>query len=284
MTEIAYLKGDATCPQARGPKVIAHVCNDLGRWGKGFVLALSARWPEPERAYRDWHRGRAENDFGLGAVQLVQVGCGLWVANMVGQHGLRGGRVPPIRYAAVGECLAKVAEKARQLGVGPRAADRLRAGRRQVGVDRAAGPGGPLRQGREGDGLRPVRWGMLEALKRLFVRLRTPPPPVRAAVRLTEDGFAVERGGQAPFRVRWQEVKEVFGFKLDLLTTDCACLGFRVSDAGDYRRVDEEMPGYADLVEAMQRHFPDYNKDWWSEVAFPAFATNYTTVWGEPLP
>jgi O-acetyl-ADP-ribose deacetylase (regulator of RNase III) len=58
MTDIAYIKGDATCPQARGPKVIAHVCNDRGRWGKGFVLAVSARWPEPERAYRDWHRGR----------------------------------------------------------------------------------------------------------------------------------------------------------------------------------------------------------------------------------
>lgn len=116
MTEIAYLKGDATCPQARGPKVVAHVCNDRGRWGKGFVLAVSARWPEPERAYRDWHRGRGENDFGLGAVQFVRVGRGLWVANMVGQHGLRGGRVPPIRYAAVRACLAKLSEKARELG------------------------------------------------------------------------------------------------------------------------------------------------------------------------
>jgi hypothetical protein len=88
----------------------------------------------------------------------------------------------------------------------------------------------------------------------------------------------VERGGQALFRVRLAEVKEFFAFKLDLLTTDCVCLGFRVTDAGDYRRVDEEMPGYAELVEAMQRHFPDYNKDWWSQVAFPAFAANYTAV------
>lgn len=47
MTEITYLKGDATTPQARGNKIIAHVCNDLGGWGKGFVLAISKRWPEP---------------------------------------------------------------------------------------------------------------------------------------------------------------------------------------------------------------------------------------------
>src|SRR5438270_12565670 len=101
MKPIRFLKGDATSPQAAGAKIIAHVCNDRGRWGKGFVLALSARWPEPEAAYREWSRGRAENDFGLGAVQFVQVGPGLWVANMVGQHGLRGGRTPPIRYEAV---------------------------------------------------------------------------------------------------------------------------------------------------------------------------------------
>src|SRR5207302_186845 len=78
--------------------------------------ALSARWPEPEAAYRRWHRERRANDFGLGAVQLVQVRPDVWVANMVGQHGLRGGRTPPIRYEAVEACLMKVAERARELG------------------------------------------------------------------------------------------------------------------------------------------------------------------------
>jgi O-acetyl-ADP-ribose deacetylase (regulator of RNase III) len=48
MNEISYLQGDATSPQAKGNKIIAHICNDLGRWGKGFVLAISKRWPEPE--------------------------------------------------------------------------------------------------------------------------------------------------------------------------------------------------------------------------------------------
>ncbi len=61
MTPPSYLQGDATSPQAKGPKVIAHICNDLGGWGKGFVVAISRRWPEPEREYRAWHRGRAGN-------------------------------------------------------------------------------------------------------------------------------------------------------------------------------------------------------------------------------
>src|SRR5919206_3117257 len=113
MKAVRFLKGDATSPQAKGVKIIAHVCNDRGKWGKGFVKALSARWAEPEQAYRAWYRGRARNDFALGAVQFVQVEPHTWVANMVGQHGVRGGSgPPPIRYEAVGECLAKVAEKA----------------------------------------------------------------------------------------------------------------------------------------------------------------------------
>ncbi|MFI2203484.1 Appr-1-p processing protein [Streptomyces sp. NPDC020192] len=73
MSGITYIRGDATVPLAKGTKVIAHVCNDIGGWGKGFVLALSRRWPEPERAYRAWHRDRARNDFALGAVQRLSL-------------------------------------------------------------------------------------------------------------------------------------------------------------------------------------------------------------------
>ncbi|MFD1147536.1 macro domain-containing protein [Saccharothrix hoggarensis] len=119
MEVLRVVKGDATSPQAKGPKIIAHVCNDLGGWGKGFVLAISQRRPEPERAYRDWHRARARNDFGLGATQLVQVRADTWVANMVGQHGLRAGsKGPPIRYDAVARCLATLAQHAVDLNAG----------------------------------------------------------------------------------------------------------------------------------------------------------------------
>ena len=55
MATIRYLKGDATCPQAKGVKIICHVCNDIGGWGKGFVLALSRRWEQPESEYRAWY-------------------------------------------------------------------------------------------------------------------------------------------------------------------------------------------------------------------------------------
>ncbi|WP_406443523.1 macro domain-containing protein [Streptomyces sp. NBC_00631] len=117
MSEITYILGDATAPSAKGVKVIAHVCNDLGGWGKGFVLALSRRWPEPEKAYRAWHRDRANNDFALGAVQLVRVERYIWVANMIGQRGTRtGSKGVPVRYEAIDTALAKLADEATELG------------------------------------------------------------------------------------------------------------------------------------------------------------------------
>ncbi|MEU4297409.1 macro domain-containing protein [Kitasatospora aureofaciens] len=118
MAEITYVRGDATTPRGKGVKVIAHVCNDLGGWGKGFVLALSRRWPEPEAAFRRWHRERAKNDFGLGALQMVQVEPYVWVANLVGQRGIRTGHSTgvPVRYEAIDTGLAALAEHALELG------------------------------------------------------------------------------------------------------------------------------------------------------------------------
>jgi O-acetyl-ADP-ribose deacetylase (regulator of RNase III) len=112
---LVFLKGDATAPQAKGKKIIAHICNDLGGWGKGFVLAISKRWKEPEAGYRKWHKER--DGFELGAVKFVEVEPTIWVANMIGQHGMKSGsKGPPIRYEAVESCLQMVAEKANELG------------------------------------------------------------------------------------------------------------------------------------------------------------------------
>ncbi len=116
MKEIIYTKGDATCPQGKGIKLICHICNDLGGWGKGFVLAISKRWKAPERAYRNWHGDRNRNDFGLGAVQFVQVEPYIWIANMIGQRGMKQGSAgPPVRYDAIEKCLEHVGVKAIEL-------------------------------------------------------------------------------------------------------------------------------------------------------------------------
>jgi O-acetyl-ADP-ribose deacetylase (regulator of RNase III) len=116
MAVINYIKGDATCPHATGARIICHICNDVGGWGKGFVLAISKRWKQPELAYRAWHESGKAGGFRLGATQFVQVEPQVWIANMVAQRGLkRENGEPPIRYEAVADCLQQVAAKAREL-------------------------------------------------------------------------------------------------------------------------------------------------------------------------
>lgn len=104
--------GDATRPHASGPRIFAHICNDLGKWGKGFVLAVSARWQLPERRYREWAQAY-DGLLPLGNTQMVQVEPQMWVANMVAQHGIRSAGGPPaIRYIALQQCLSALASHA----------------------------------------------------------------------------------------------------------------------------------------------------------------------------
>lgn len=109
---IRYVVGDATAPQRKaGEKVIIpHVCNCEGGWGRGFVLALSQKWKEPEALYRRRHRSGTMK---LGEMHFIDVGNDTFVANMVAQvlHWKDG---PPIRYDALRECLEYVAIHARK--------------------------------------------------------------------------------------------------------------------------------------------------------------------------
>lgn len=106
MEKINYVIGDATQPQGDGNKIICHICNDMGAWGAGFVLALSNRWKTPEHFYR------ATQHYILGDARIIKVEDDIWVANMIGQHrtypDMQGN--PPIRYDAVREALSKVNE------------------------------------------------------------------------------------------------------------------------------------------------------------------------------
>lgn len=115
MNNIEYIKGDTTKPAAVGNKIIVHVCNDVGGWGKGFVLAISRRWQEPEKAYREWFKRKT--GFGLGEVQFIKVEEDLWIANLIGQHRLNRDEDgnAPIRYEAIERGLDKVAQFAKEI-------------------------------------------------------------------------------------------------------------------------------------------------------------------------
>lgn len=117
---IHYLKGDATDPIFTGQhRFILHICNSVGGWGRGFVLALSRRWAGPEQCYRAWAR-TTDGSFRLGEIQTVPVQPDLTVINMIAQEGYGNGNkaahqssapntTPPIRYEALQQCVQKAA-------------------------------------------------------------------------------------------------------------------------------------------------------------------------------
>lgn len=109
--KIKYVIGDATRPEGEGNRIIAHVCNDYGGWGKGFVLALSARDAVPEIEYREWVAGLGPVPFGLGKVQIapyIETDPGLYVANMVARRGeVKPGDIP-LSYVYLAVCLNKL--------------------------------------------------------------------------------------------------------------------------------------------------------------------------------
>jgi hypothetical protein len=111
--QIKYVKGDATRPIGEGPKIIPHICNDVGVFGAGFVLALSKRWPITKKAYLAWAEA---GPLVLGEVQFVGVEDGISVANIIGQTGVGQRNGPPIRYSAVLKGLRTVARAAQTYG------------------------------------------------------------------------------------------------------------------------------------------------------------------------
>jgi O-acetyl-ADP-ribose deacetylase (regulator of RNase III) len=126
---IHYVKGDATEIVPSGPTLLMHIVNTRGGWGKGFVVAVSKRWPQPEASYRQWFAQKYWDGqpFKLGEIQRVLVEPNLYVVNMIAQEGYGRGNLalhrsdepnttPPIRYEALEACLKKVSQLAQDLG------------------------------------------------------------------------------------------------------------------------------------------------------------------------
>lgn len=115
---IKYVTGDATLPQGEGNKIIAHICNDVGAWGAGFVMALSARDMGPQMSYQSWYFGEEEALVG-GRIQMVpdfMLQGDVWVCNMIAQRSVGDmDGVPPIRYTWLATCLVKLRKAAQNM-------------------------------------------------------------------------------------------------------------------------------------------------------------------------
>ena len=138
LNKINNVLGDATNPTNQGysstPILIPHVCNDIGAWGAGFVMALNKTFGTgPMLFYKAWCEESMQKQFspqfirpagsweetgqfGLGQMQYVHVGNRTCIANMVAQRGTRNENNPhPIRYGALIDCMRSIRKRYREL-------------------------------------------------------------------------------------------------------------------------------------------------------------------------
>jgi O-acetyl-ADP-ribose deacetylase (regulator of RNase III) len=83
---IYFFKGDATQPQSSPPLIIAHICNDIDKFGAGFSGALRNRWPHVEFEYHKWFN---TDTLRLGKIRFIEIGKSQWVCHMIAQHEVR---------------------------------------------------------------------------------------------------------------------------------------------------------------------------------------------------
>lgn len=103
-----YYIGNALEP-IKKPALIIHVCNDIGAWGSGFVIAVSNVSPKPELLYLNWKESCKDGYLPLGKTQSIQIDDDVYIINMIAQHDVRViNGIPPIRMEALKECLNTV--------------------------------------------------------------------------------------------------------------------------------------------------------------------------------
>ena len=105
--QLFHVVGDALQP-VKKPAIIAHVCNDVDKWGKGFVVPLGKAYPKAEQGFHAIPPAERK----VGYTQFVEDGD-VTVANMVAQRDVRPSKAgPPLRYDALHKCLAEVQVRA----------------------------------------------------------------------------------------------------------------------------------------------------------------------------
>lgn len=108
---------------------------------------------------------------------------------------------------------------------------------------------------------------------------------------LTDDGFVkfgrrdrVKTGpSEVQWVIRWDDIVEIAAWKRDLFAIDEIHWGFRRGGETTYLEIDEHMVDYEIVSQVASQHFGISLESWFSVVAFPAFATNFTTIWGKSL-
>jgi len=77
--------------------------------------------------------------------------------------------------------------------------------------------------------------------------------------------------------VFFDSISEINVYKVDLMTIDDIVMEITYNDR--VLTITEETDGWNEFTDRLENIFPTIPKDWWQNVAHPAFATNFTTIY-----
>src|SRR5436305_15267516 len=124
---------------------------------------------------------------------------------------------------------------------------------------------------------------MFQALRTLAQRF-TPPKAHPKRLDVTDDGVALFENGREIYRFVWKDVSKIETYKRDLGNVDMICLDFTVATNETVYMTDDEMDGFNDVSVRLAHYFPSIAADWWTGVAFPAFATKHKVLFEKDVP
>lgn len=114
LSNLTYLRGDASEPRGSGRKILLQLVNDRAlTWGAGFAKTVRNKWPAAQRDFSRWTLS-SRRDFRLGGIHVVDVRDDLVLISLVAQKGYGEAQTARIRYAALDKCLVSVTEVAKR--------------------------------------------------------------------------------------------------------------------------------------------------------------------------
>jgi hypothetical protein len=121
----------------------------------------------------------------------------------------------------------------------------------------------------------------VQSVQNLIAKVRKAfgPKAETRRIEFNASGFAVVDNGKQLEFVAWSSIREIIAYKEDRFSVDDICLGFGTDDPNAFSRVTEDYIGYKEFLTELEGRFAGIRKDWFKEVAFPAFAVNRTTIW-----
>lgn len=96
------------------------------------------------------------------------------------------------------------------------------------------------------------------------------------AFQYDNDGFTIDYEDFSK-RLKWDDITQLNAYKRDQLSIDRIEIEIVYDDK--CFTISEDLPGWDQFVLKTKEVFPTIPKDWDTKIIYPAFATNFTTIY-----